>query len=216
MLPPSRRNLNAPCPPSWRLPTPVTGAGRTDTGVHGPRLYGPHFDAAPVAEAEALRYHLNAMLPDDIAVHRIRRVRDDAHARFDAAEREYTYYMRSEKDPFSRETSWQYRGALDTAAMNEAAAHLLAFDDFTTFAKLNSANKTNICKVTYARWRQEGTELIFTIRANRFLRNMVRAITGTLVGVGRGKNDAGRIPQHHRRPRPFAGGLPPPRHRDFS
>ena len=169
-----------------RLPTPVTGAGRTDTGVHA-RDYTAHFDAAPVAEAEALRYHLNAMLPDDIAVHRIRRVRDDAHARFDAAEREYTYYMRSEKDPFSRETSWQYRGALDTAAMNEAAAHLLAFDDFTTFAKLNSANKTNICKVTYARWRQEGTELIFTIRANRFLRNMVRAITGTLVGVGRGK-----------------------------
>ena len=169
-----------------RLPTPVTGAGRTDTGVHA-RDYTAHFDAAPVAEAEALRYQLNAMLPDDIAVHRIRRVRDDAHARFDAAEREYTYYMRSEKDPFSRETSWQYRGALDTAAMNEAAAHLLAFDDFTTFAKLNSANKTNICKVTYARWRQEGTELIFTIRANRFLRNMVRAITGTLVGVGRGK-----------------------------
>ena len=170
-----------------RHETPVVGAGRTDTGVHA-SFYVAHFDTERAVDDPArFCYHLNAVLPDDIAVSALRRVRDDAHARFDAAEREYTYYMRSEQDPFSRETSWQYRGALDTAAMNEAAAHLLAFDDFTTFAKLNSANKTNICKVTYARWRQEGTELIFTIRANRFLRNMVRAITGTLVGVGRGK-----------------------------
>ena len=170
-----------------RTPTPVTGAGRTDTGVHA-RNYAAHFDCvAELGDTEKFRYHLNAMLPGDIAIHRIRRVRDDAHARFDASEREYTYYMCSEKEPFSRETSWQYSGKLNIAAMNEAAAHLLDFDDFTTFAKLNSANKTNICRVTHAGWRQEGSRTVFTIRADRFLRNMVRAITGTLVEVGRGK-----------------------------
>lgn len=165
----------------------VTGAGRTDTGVHASH-YVAHFDhAEPIADRDSLCYHLNALLPKDIAIKKIYRVRDDAHARFDAVSRQYSYYMHSEKDPFSRETSWQYYVSLDIERMNQAAAWLLQFDDFTTFAKLNSGNKTNICHVTHAKWTQTDKGIVFTIRADRFLRNMVRAITGTLVDVGRGK-----------------------------
>lgn len=171
-----------------RKQTPVTGAGRTDTGVHA-RNYTAHFDTErPVADLEGFRYHLNSMLPGDIAVHAACRVRDDAHARFDALEREYIYYICSGKDPFSRETAWQYRAVPDMDAMNAAAAHLLEFDDFTTFAKLGSGNRNNLCRVTHAAWCRTESGLVFTIRANRFLRNMVRAITGTLVyEVGRGR-----------------------------
>lgn len=165
----------------------VTGAGRTDTGVHS-LYYVAHFDVNdPVDDTKELCYHLNAMLPKDIAVKSIFKVKDDAHARFSAIEREYKYFMRNDKDPFSRETSWQYYVSLDTDAMNEAAEWLLRFDDFTSFAKLDSGNKTNICKVVHAKWEREGDCLVFTIRADRFLRNMVRAIVGTLVDVGRGK-----------------------------
>lgn len=165
----------------------VTGAGRTDTGVHA-LYYVAHFNIdAPIGDTRELCYHLNAMLPRDIAVKSIFRVKDDAHARFDAVEREYKYFMRGNKDPFSRETSWQYYVLLDVDAMNEAADWLLRFDDFTSFAKLDSGNKTNICRVTHAKWEREGDRLIFTIRADRFLRNMVRAIVGTLVDVGRGR-----------------------------
>ncbi len=170
-----------------RTPTAVTGAGRTDTGVHA-LYYVAHFDSREeISDRTGFCYHLNAMLPYDIAIHDLRPVRAEAHARFDATEREYRYMMRTAKDPFVRETAWLYYGRLDLDAMNEAAAHLLRFDDFTTFAKLNSANKTNICDVRYALWQRDGDRLEFTIRANRFLRNMVRAITGTLVEVGRGK-----------------------------
>lgn len=170
-----------------RRQTDVTGAGRTDTGVHA-RYYVAHFDSQePIALAGGFLYHVNSLLPTDIAVSSILPVRHDAHARFDAIEREYTYYIIRNKDPFRRDVSWQYYGELDVEAMNEAAAWLLQFEDFTSFAKLNSGNKTNICRITHARWSANGRETIFTIRANRFLRNMVRAITGTLAEVGRGK-----------------------------
>lgn len=165
----------------------VTGAGRTDTGVHASH-YAAHFDLSKeIEDAPGLCYHLNALLPKDIAVKDIYRVRNDAHARFDALEREYKYFMRREKDPFSRETSWQYYVNLDIDKMNEAAACLPEFDDFTTFAKLGGGNKTNICRVSHAHWEDTGCGMVFTIRADRFLRNMVRAITGTLVDVGRGR-----------------------------
>ncbi len=165
----------------------VTGAGRTDTGVHA-LFYVAHFDfAGAIENPESLVYHLNALLPKDIAVKRIYVVAGDAHARFDARQREYKYFMCRDKDPFSRETSWQYYVALDIDLMNEAAAHLPGFDDFTSFAKLNSNNKTNICRVDYARWERTEQGMVFTIRADRFLRNMVRSIVGTLVDVGRGK-----------------------------
>lgn len=164
----------------------ITGAGRTDTGVHA-SYYVAHFDSDSIADEADFIYHLNSILPKDIAATEIKKVRDDAHARFDAIEREYTYRIVNRKDPFLRELSWQYYAMLDMQAMNEAAAHLLAFDDFTTFAKLNSANKTNICHVTHAQWERTDNGMTFVIRADRFLRNMVRAITGTLVEVGRGK-----------------------------
>lgn len=262
----------------------VTGAGRTDTGVHA-AYYVAHFDTvAELADttggkdisdpfesdktsmevgvaddadskvsdgcikndrngngngkrsrSKDFLYHLNSMLPGDIALHGITQVADDAHARFDATEREYTYYILPYKDPFHRDASWQYTVPLDVDAMNRAAAWLTKYDDFTSFAKLDSGNKTNICHVTTAEWRcvrermfpfpgaraalLQGTHdggngkdnvngfdgsnhgfgcpagkptrpsdcIRFTIRADRFLRNMVRAIVGTLVDVGRGK-----------------------------
>lgn len=165
----------------------VTGAGRTDTGVHALH-YVAHFDyPGNIDDSPGLCYHLNALLPKDIAVRNIYPVRSDAHARFSAREREYRYFMRSVKDPFSRETSWQYYVDLDVDKMNEAAEWLLAFDDFTSFAKLGGGNKTNICKISYARWEKTDKGLVFTIRADRFLRNMVRAVTGTIVDVGRGR-----------------------------
>lgn len=172
-----------------RADTAVTGAGRTDTGVHA-AYYVAHFDTETgLDDPGSFRYHLNALLPHDIAVHRVVRVADEAHARFDAVEREYRYYIRREKDPFTRDLSWQLYTDLDLGAMNEAAALLTGYDDFTSFAKLHSANKTNICHISHAGWTQEGAQSIFTVRADRFLRNMVRALVGTLVDVGRGRLD---------------------------
>lgn len=165
----------------------VTGAGRTDTGVHA-AYYVAHFDCAnPIPDPADFAYHLNSMLPPDIAVSRVSLVADTAHARFDAVSREYKYYISLVKNPFVRETAWIFKGELDVEAMNEAAEILLSTEDFTTFGKLGSGNKTNICDVTTAEWARRGDMLVFTIRADRFLRNMVRSITGTLVDVGRGK-----------------------------
>ena len=143
---------------------------------------------SPVADPEQVVFKLNHMLPGDIAVSRIVPVAADAHARFSAREREYRYYIEPRKNPFTRAASWQYYVPLDVAAMNRAADVLMEYEDFTSFAKLNSDNKTNICHLKRADWTvgRDGT-LCFTIRADRFLRNMVRAIVGTLVDVGRGR-----------------------------
>lgn len=171
-----------------RMPTEIVGAGRTDTGVNA-SFYVAHFDCdVPVADVEHLTYKLNKVLPDDIAILRIYEVEATKHARFDAREREYTYLLTSRKIPFRRFSAWHLTVDLDVAKMNEAAVKLLRYEDFTSFAKLNSNNKTNICHITHAEWMVEadGT-LRFTIRADRFLRNMVRAIVGTLVDVGRGR-----------------------------
>ena len=169
-----------------RRDTETVGAGRTDTGVNA-SYYVAHFDAADGIDCADLTAKLNRMLPADIAVFAVTPVTDGAHARFDAVEREYTYYITRRKDPFRRFSSWHYGVGLDVGAMNRAAAFLTTVDDFTTFAKLNSNNKTNICHIMQAGWQQEGDLLTFTIRADRFLRNMVRAIVGTLVDVGRGR-----------------------------
>ena len=168
----------------------VVGAGRTDTGVNA-SYYVAHFDVeSGIKDCAQLVYKLNLILPHDIAVKRVREVKAEAHARFDAVEREYTYYISQRKNPFRRYSAWQYYVPLDVERMNEAAAVLLEYDDFTSFAKLNSNNKTNICRVVRAEWRRAERDedlLIFTIRADRFLRNMIRAIVGTLVDVGRGR-----------------------------
>lgn len=166
----------------------VVGAGRTDTGVHA-AFYVAHFDTSkPIAQPEDFVYHLNALLPEDVAFGRIYTVADSAHARFDATEREYRYYIEPRKNPFTRATSWQLTTPLDVEAMNKAAKVLLTTEDFTTFAKLGSNNTNNICHIFRAEWVEiECGMLVFVFRANRFLRNMVRAVVGTLVDVGRGK-----------------------------
>lgn len=166
----------------------LTGAGRTDTGVNA-SYYVAHFDcAAGIADPAQIVYKLNFLLPSDIAVGSMTPVAEGAHARFDAREREYRYFIEPRKNPFTRGSSWQYYVPLDLGRMNQAADVLRQYDDFTSFAKLNSNNKTNICRIMQARWTvDERGVLCFTIRADRFLRNMVRSVVGTLVDVGRGR-----------------------------
>lgn len=166
----------------------VTGAGRTDTGVHS-SYFCAHFDSVRdmLDTDEQLIYNLNSLLPDDISVKRIRKVKADANARFDALSRSYTYTITRGKDPFAADTAWLLYWQLDLDRMNEAAATLLNHSDFTSFSRLHGSNKTNLCLVTGARWNEESGRLVFIITADRFLRNMVRAIVGTLIPVGRGK-----------------------------
>ena len=169
-------------------PIAIVGCGRTDSGVHA-SYYIAHFDSAKSdkIEADSFMYHLNCILPRDIAIKRVTKTDDNTHARFDAIEREYKYYITCKKSPFLHSHMYQYLIPLDVDKMNIAAELLLSYTDFTSFAKLHSGNKTNICDVKAAYWLAEDDNLIFTIRANRFLRNMVRAITGTIIDVGRGK-----------------------------
>ena len=163
----------------------VTGAGRTDTGVNASTMIA-HFDVAnDIADPKKLVRQLNAIVGHDIAVYTIFPVHDDAHARFDATSRTYKYYLHMQKNPFLERFSWNCHYQLDFQLMNEAAERMLAFTDFTSFSKLHTAVKPNNCKVTHARWEQEGAQWVFTVTADRFLRNMVRAIVGTLVEVGR-------------------------------
>lgn len=165
----------------------VVGAGRTDAGVSA-RMMVAHFETDKACDNEQLVYKLNKLLPHDIAVQRIWEVSDEMHARFSATSRTYHYYIHTRKDPFVRQYSWLVTFPLDFARMNEAASRLPDFDDFTSFSKVNTDTKTNLCNVTEARWTQEGENTWrFTITANRFLRNMVRAIVGTLIEVGRGR-----------------------------
>lgn len=162
----------------------ITGAGRTDTGVHAAMMVA-HFDNdEPIQDIEALMRSLNGLLGKDIAIHAIFPVASDAHARFDATSRTYKYFAHLVKSPFLHDFSWKCPPMLDFELMNEAAAHLMNFSDFTSFSKLHTDAKTNICHITHARWQQEGEQWVFTITADRFLRNMVRAIVGTLVNVG--------------------------------
>ncbi|MGE5349893.1 MAG: tRNA pseudouridine(38-40) synthase TruA [Actinomycetota bacterium] len=166
----------------------VTGAGRTDTGVHA-SFYCAHFDAArdDLDRDTQFIYNLNGILPGDIAASRIVKVRGDASARFNALSRTYQYTISRVKDPFVADTAWLLYWELDVARMNDAAAILLNHSDFTSFSRLHGSNRTSICRVTHAMWHEEAERLIFTISADRFLRNMVRAIVGTLIPAGRGK-----------------------------
>jgi len=175
-----------------RQPVEVVGAGRTDTGVHA-RMMVAHFEADPTlppldGELESVSYKLNKLLPQDIAVQEIRQVADDMHARFSATSRTYHYFIHTYKDPFLFAHSWQVPYKLDFKKMNEAAQVLLEYKDFTSFSKVNTDTKTNLCDIKEAYWNEVAPgQWRFTITANRFLRNMVRAIVGTLVEVGRGK-----------------------------
>lgn len=165
----------------------VTGAGRTDTGVHA-SFYVAHFEVDELSfESDNLVEKLNRFLPNDISLQRIWPVSDDMHARFSAVKRTYHYFLSPKKNPFTQDTSYQYFLPLDMEAMNQAAAILTEVDDFTSFSKLHTDVKTNLCNVYEALWKEEGNMLVFSISADRFLRNMVRAIVGTLMDVGRHK-----------------------------
>lgn len=163
----------------------TVGAGRTDTGVHAKQLY-VHFDsnASILANKERFVHSLNALLPKDIAVRRLISVPGDAHARFDAIRRSYEYRVHFWKDPFLQNFSWQLKDRPSIELMNQAAALLIGRQDFSCFSKSHTQVFTNICQIEHAEWITENGSLIFKISADRFLRNMVRAIVGTLLEVG--------------------------------
>ena len=165
----------------------VTGAGRTDAGVHA-RCMVAHFDFEQPIDEGQLTYKLNRILPRDISVQKVWEVPNDLHARFSAVSRTYHYYIHTQKDPFLRSYSCELHYSLDFAKMNEAAACLLQYEDFGAFCKSHADVKTTLCQVTQARWVQQSSySWYFEISANRFLRNMVRAVVGTLIDVGRGR-----------------------------
>ena len=165
----------------------ITGAGRTDAGVHALQLFA-HFDIDFMLDEKEIKQKLNAFLPDDIVIMAVILVDDDAHARFNAVGRSYIYRIWLGRNPFLLDTTWQlYQQQLDIKKMNEAASVLLEYTNFKCFSKSKTDVKTYTCKITEAIWELNGDMLIFRITADRFLRNMVRAIVGTLIDVGLGK-----------------------------
>jgi tRNA pseudouridine38-40 synthase len=180
----------------FRQPIVSLGCGRTDAGVHASQFYA-HFDLIdlPAEKVNKSITGINSLLPYTIAVKRIFAVADDAHARFDATARAYNYHLHFNKDPFKLDRSWLYKGNLDVERMNEAAALLLNYTDFSCFSKSNTQTFTNNCKITEAYFESVEDGLIFTIKADRFLRNMVRAIMGTMVLVGKGDIEIAEVAQ---------------------
>lgn len=161
----------------------VMGAGRTDTGVHARQMYA-HFDFESDIDPSNLVHKLNSYLPKDIAIFEIAKVHDDAHARFDAKSRTYEYHINTQKNVFADDLSWYCLQKLDIAKMNEACKVLLNYTDFQCFSKVHTDVNTFNCKIQEAHWQQIGNQIMFTIKADRFLRNMVRAIVGTMVNIG--------------------------------
>lgn len=180
-----QEKLNAALSIVLRGSVETVGAGRTDTGVHAKQLY-VHFDSAAsvLQQPDRFLHSLNALLPPDIAVSRLIPVAPHAHARFDATRRSYEYHVHFWKDPFLQEFSWQLKDKPALERMNEAAAYLIGKQDFSCFSKSNTQVFTNICDIQYAKWMDRDGQLIFRIAADRFLRNMVRAIVGTLMEIG--------------------------------
>lgn len=165
----------------------IVGAGRTDAGVHA-RVMVAHFDTDVAIDCTNLAYKLNRLLPKDISVYKVIPVAEDMHARFSAVKRTYNYYIHLHKNPFRRHYSCELHYDLDFPLMNRAAAMLMDYDDFAAFCKVHTDVKTTICKVSQARWIDDGDGCWhFIISADRFLRNMVRAVVGTLIDVGRHK-----------------------------
>lgn len=167
----------------------IIGCGRTDAGVNSRNFYA-HFDSSQKLTREELAqlvHRINRFLPKEIVIFEIFPVHNDLHARFSATERTYKYYISRQKNPFDTQFAYPLYIPLDISLMNEAAKYLLTVEDFTSFSKLHTQTHTNICNVTKALWHQTDDQLIFEISANRFLRNMVRAVVGTLLWVGNGK-----------------------------
>ena len=186
-LPTVQQTLEAALTTLLRTPIAIVGCGRTDTGVHASDFYA-HFDLQ-MPLADNLVFKLNSYLPPDIAIFDIFPVADNFHARFSALSRTYKYYVANARLPFKQGLYSRIYFNPDIDAMNSAAKALMEYDDFTSFAKLHTDNKTNFCHLSEAHWENEGEMLEFTITSNRFLRNMVRSVTGTLLDVGRGKLD---------------------------
>ena len=189
----------------FREEVQLTFAGRTDAGVHAREMYA-HFDIGDEAmkkERERLVFRLNGILPDSIAIFDIYPVKENAHARFDAVRRTYEYHIIDHKDPFLCKQATRVRPGLDFAAMNESAKLLIGKQDFASFCRTNTDVKTTICDLKQAEWKElDNGHAVFTISADRFLRNMVRAVVGTLFEIGRGKMTkeqfAEVITQHNR------------------
>ncbi len=169
--------------------TDILGCGRTDTGVHAKQFFF-HTDLFLDLDLKQIKYKLNNMLSNDIVVLDIYQVHENAHARFDATERTYRYYINLIKDPFNVKYSWYVNKDIDVKAMNKACDYLCQYEDFTSFSKLHTDVKTNFCKIKHASWEIHGENLIFEITADRFLRNMVRSIVGTMIDIGTDKMDA--------------------------
>ncbi|MDG1685531.1 MAG: tRNA pseudouridine(38-40) synthase TruA [Flavobacteriaceae bacterium] len=166
----------------FRKPLSIVGAGRTDAGVHAHQLFA-HVDLDEHVDQD-LTFRLNKLLPKEIAVRNIIAVAQDAHARFDAVSRSYRYHITTQKNPFMQKRSYQFAKPLDLELMNQAAKTLIDHEDFKCFSKSKTDVKTYMCDIQHAHWQHNGSELVFFIQANRFLRNMVRAIVGTLIEVG--------------------------------
>lgn len=164
----------------------TTGCGRTDSGVHA-RYFVAHFDYINEIDKKNFIYKVNAILPEDIAILNIYKVQDNAHARYSAISRTYEYIITKKKDPFEIDTALFFPHELNLNLMNNACEVLKKYEDFSSFAKLHSNTKTNICKIFNAFWLENNEKIIFKITANRFLRNMVRAIVGTMLEIGQEK-----------------------------
>jgi len=179
--------INAGLTKLMKVPINIMGAGRTDAGVHATQMFA-HFDVEIEIDTDEILFKINSVLSDDIVVYKILKVQDNSHARFDAISRSYEYRIVIGRNPFLLETSWQfYHRTLDVEKMNKAASVLLNHTNFKCFSKAMTDVKTFDCDVTKAEWVLNDNLLVFHISANRFLRNMVRAIVGTLVNIGLGK-----------------------------
>lgn len=170
----------------FKQPIQIVGAGRTDSGVHAKQMYA-HFDCDIEIDSDYWVSKFNSFLSKNIVIYRFIPVHEDAHTRFDATSRTYEYYIHTFKDVFQNEGSWYYFNELNIDLMNEACKILFEFEDFECFSKTNTDVNTFLCDITEAHWKVNGNQLIFTVTANRFLRNMVRAIVGTLINIGIGK-----------------------------
>lgn len=175
--------LNSALSTLLREPIEIVGAGRTDSGVHAKQMFA-HFDTKRTLDTAKLIQRLNSFLPQDIVINQFHSVAENAHARFDATSRTYNYHIHTYKNCFTHEGSWYVHQSLNIQLMNEAAKMLLDYEDFQCFSKVHTDVKTFNCKISEAYWTQEDTCVKFTITADRFLRNMVRAIVGTLINVG--------------------------------
>ncbi|MCY4780879.1 tRNA pseudouridine(38-40) synthase TruA [Sphingobacterium sp. UT-1RO-CII-1] len=191
----------------------TTGAGRTDTGVHAQQLF-VHFDTQEnqIKSKRSFLHSLNALLPQDISAQDLIPVSNNAHARFDATERSYAYFIHFKKDPFLTNRSWQIRDMPDIALMNTATQYLLGKQDFSCFSKSHTQVFTNICTIKQAYWHLENDRLVFRITADRFLRNMVRAIVGTLIEIGIKKKEAESILEVIRSRKRSQAGISVPAH----